>query len=334
MEIDVKNDIGFYVGDEDSIKGGSIVYMPYTHSFLTRGNGHRILISANQLLQWYSRRRDIRCNPLPYSDVQNAVMDLLANHETPVLRADSSQLLITPALGPDNAESAPPTPVVIQHAVPMPAPEQPPLDKRRTALLPIPPAANLRADGRRSTKTQFYKPHDIRAMSVALREIMDRENPPAPIFPTDNDSLPSDTDIMRTYAIDTLFDSEYYTGDTEEIETTEALQAPDSAQFITAIKKEITSLISETRTLQPIHRSPEGGYTENVDKKRTWRIRTTLKCKRKKKSNGEPDKHKACAAARDGQSQRSLTNQLQSVHHAPQTRTIPATCRHPTAPHI
>ena len=31
---------------------------------------------------------------------------------------------------------------------------------------------------------------------------------------------------MRSYAIDTLFDSEYYTGDTEEIETTEALCAP------------------------------------------------------------------------------------------------------------
>jgi hypothetical protein len=41
----VKNDIGFYVGDEDSVKGGSVIYMPYNHSFLTRGNGHRFLIS-------------------------------------------------------------------------------------------------------------------------------------------------------------------------------------------------------------------------------------------------------------------------------------------------
>ena len=29
------------------------IYMPYTHNFLTRGNGHRILISDIQLLQWY-----------------------------------------------------------------------------------------------------------------------------------------------------------------------------------------------------------------------------------------------------------------------------------------
>ena len=143
-------------------------------------------------------------------------------------------------------------------------------------------------------------------MSEALLEIIDRENPSAPIFPTDNDNLPSDTDIMRTYAIDTLLDSEYYTGDTEEIETTEALQAPDSAQFTAAIKKEITSLNSETKTLQPIHRSPKGGYFENVDNKRTWKIRTTLKCKRKKKSNGEPDKHKARAAARGDTLRRAM----------------------------
>jgi hypothetical protein len=50
-KFDIKNDIGFYAGDEDSVKGGSVIYMPYTHNFLTRGNGHRILISDLQLLQ-------------------------------------------------------------------------------------------------------------------------------------------------------------------------------------------------------------------------------------------------------------------------------------------
>ena len=72
----VKNDIGFYVGDEDSVKGGSLIYMPYTHNVLTRGNGHRILISDIQLLQWYSHRRNIRRNPLPYSVVKDTIMDL------------------------------------------------------------------------------------------------------------------------------------------------------------------------------------------------------------------------------------------------------------------
>ena len=110
---------------------------------------------------------------------------------------------------------------------------------------------------------------------------------------------------MRSYAIDTLFDSAYYTGDTEEIETTLALRAPDRAQFIDAIKKNVHSLISETRTLQPITKTATG-YAENTEQRRVWKIRTTLKCKRKKKPNGEPDKHKARAAARGDTLRRAM----------------------------
>ena len=50
-KFDVKNDIGFYLGDEDRIKGGNLVYLPYTHSVLTRGYSHRILIPDLQFLQ-------------------------------------------------------------------------------------------------------------------------------------------------------------------------------------------------------------------------------------------------------------------------------------------
>ena len=81
--------------------------------------------------------------------------------------------------------------------------------------------------------------------------------------------------------------------------------APDSAQFIIAIQKEVHSLITETRTLIPITRGAEG-YLENTTLKRIWKIRTTLKCKRKKKPNGEPDKHKARAAARGDTLRRSM----------------------------
>jgi hypothetical protein len=96
-KFDVKNDIGFYVGDEDSTKGGSLIYIPYTHKVLTRGGGHHILISDVQLLQWYARRRDITRNPLPYSTtVKDAVMDLTANRDTTVIMSDKTQLLITP----------------------------------------------------------------------------------------------------------------------------------------------------------------------------------------------------------------------------------------------
>ena len=93
---------------------------------------------------------------------------------------------------------------------------------------------------------------------------MDRENPLLPIFSTDNDATISDTDIMRSYAIDTLFDSMYYTGDMEEIETADALRAPDSEEFIAAIRKEVHIFILETRTLQPFSRIPSSEYSENT----------------------------------------------------------------------
>jgi hypothetical protein len=280
--------------------------MPYTHKILTRGGGHRILISDVQLLQWYARRRDTTRNPLPYSIVKDAVMDLMANRDTTVIMSDRTQLLITPATEDADTLAQPLTPAVIQHATSVPNTHAQTPAGPRTALIPIPPTAASNRTKRDRSQTTLYKPHDIRAITAALRTIMDRENPPPAIFPTDdNEHTLTDTDIMRSYAIDTMFDSEYYTGETEEIETAGALKAPDSAQFITAIQKEVHSLIMETRTLIPITRGTDG-YLENTTNKRIWKIRTTLKCKRKKKTNGEPDKHKARAAARGDTLRRSM----------------------------
>jgi hypothetical protein len=112
---DVKNDIGFYMGDADSIKGGSIVYMPYTHSTLVRGNGHRILISDIQLFQWYSKRRDIRRNPLPYQHTKDSIMNLLADRETTAAYDDSTQLLVTPATDENDNVITPLQPALVQH---------------------------------------------------------------------------------------------------------------------------------------------------------------------------------------------------------------------------
>ena len=98
----------------------------------------------------------------------------------------------------------------------------------------------------------------------------------------------------------------YYTGDKKEIETMDALHAPDSAQIILAIQMVVNSLIQETKTLVPITRCASG-YVENIAQQRTWKIRNTLKCKRKKKPNGEPDKHKARAVARTDTLRRAMT---------------------------
>ena len=125
--------------------------MSYTPlNFLTRGNGHRVLISDIQLLQWYSQCRDIRRNPLPYSVVKDdAVVDLLAHRETPAIRSDVTQLFITPALTDDGTSSTNSfNPAVIQHAIPFfttnPVPTRTPPRPR----LPILPPTSIRRDGR------------------------------------------------------------------------------------------------------------------------------------------------------------------------------------------
>jgi hypothetical protein len=135
-------------------------------------------------------------------------------------------------------------PAVVQHAIPLTPVAQPTkiTPRPRTAMLPIPPPAAIRRDSRVRTKTAFNKPPDIRAVTAAIHNIMDRDNPPPPIFPTtDNDQMISDTNLMRSYAIDTLFDSAYYTGDTEEFETAEALRAPDRDHSLSKRKSTASS---------------------------------------------------------------------------------------------
>ena len=95
-------------------------------------------------------------------------------------------------------------------------------------------------------------------------------------------------------------------------------------------------------TLQLITRKSGGGYAENTDNRRTWKTRTTLKCKRKKKSNAELlDKHKVMAAARGATvrwamtkaNERTTPDQLQPNHYATHIRTFfPATRHHPAVP--
>ena len=249
--------------------------MPYTHKVLARGGGHRILISDVQLLHRYHRRRDITRNPLPYSIVKDTVMDLMANRDTTIAISDKTQLLITPATEDNDTTAQPLSPAVIQHATSVTSTPTRVPTRTRTALIPIPLTAALHRTKRDRSQTTFYKPDDIRAVTEALRTIMDRENPRPAIFPTDNNEHPlTDKNIMCSYAIDSLFDSEYYTGDTEEIETADALKAPDSAQFIIAIQKEVHSLITETKTLKPIMRGA-ADYLENTTNKRIWKTRTT-----------------------------------------------------------
>ena len=112
----------------------------------------------------------------------------------------------------------------------------------------------------------------MNAATIAIRIIMTSDNQPPRTPLRKNHHSPTDSDIMHAYAIDTLFDPSYHTTDTEEIETKDALRAPeDKEQFIAAIRLEIDSLINITKVLVPIHRNHAGDFTTNTSNKRTFK---------------------------------------------------------------
>jgi hypothetical protein len=81
----------------------------------------------------------------------------------------------------------------------------------------------------------------------------------------------------------------------ENISTRDALKASGAEHFKEAISKEVWDLTKGTSTLLPVS-------TEEVKAmKKYWQIGTILKCKRKKKGNGLPDKQKARGVARGDQ---------------------------------
>jgi hypothetical protein len=98
----------------------------------------------------------------------------------------------------------------------------------------------------------------MNAATIAIRQTMTTDSPPPPLF--DDNFHPPDADTAHAYAIDTLFDPSYQTTDTEEIETKEALLAPDREKFIAAIRLEVDSLINVTKTLIPIQKDSTGNF--------------------------------------------------------------------------
>ena len=100
----------------------------------------------------------------------------------------------------------------------------------------------------------------------------------------DNDN---EARIASLYRMLTCHDSEILSvpdGDesNENISTRETLKAPDAEQFKKPICKEVWDLTKGTGILAPVS-------VKTI--KKYWPIGTTLKCKRKKKGNGLPDKH-------------------------------------------
>jgi hypothetical protein len=203
--------------------------------------------------------------------------------------------------------------MVIEEEPNVPAPEQHtrrPRTHPNTIILPVEtkPIEELRAGDRRTSSRKSKRPAYYIDETYSEGETIYEENGElvrginvieqinAHMQSDDNDN---EARIANQYHMLTMHDPEVLTVPEEEnnenISTRDALKAPDAEQFKEAIRKEVHDLTKGTGTLVPI------SDDQLKSLKKYWQIGTTLKCKRKKKGNGLPDKHKARGAARGDQ---------------------------------
>ena len=314
-KFDTKNELGFYLGDKKGMKGGCHVYQPYWHKILTRGDVHRIRISEFELMEWYGKRAHVRQSGLSWGLVEEAMLDLLK--DKPYMRASAPRPATEdPEQDSDDLDSAgedDDREDMEQEQPPGPdyAEQQPDVWTHNpdTIVLPVEtrPIEELRAGARRTSTRERKRPATFIEESYQNGETVWEENGElvrgihmieqlnAHMETDDNDN---EARIASLYRILTMHDPEILSvpeEDEENISTRDALKANDAEKFKVAIIQEVTDLTKTTRTLTPLSKQ----QVEALG--RYWQIGTTLKCKRKKKGNGLPDKHKARGAARGDQ---------------------------------
>ena len=294
-KFDVKNDIAFYVGDEPGVKGSYRLFRPYEHELMVRADTAALNISEIQLMAWHGKRREVQEEKLPYHVVKEACIDLLSDHPSTV----SGQM-------PDEIQEVTET----QEGTETPLRSSIDVDQEPSKR------SKRRKKEKGSINTRNLRPPKEPHYAPRYLNPVTRLPSPKPIklklgdpmtweqrLNTDNDDIelkpPGWDEDMRAQinAMSTFYQEEIHkpTVDAddlaEEIETRDALRAPDRDKFVDAIRKEIFALINDTKTLVPV---TVAEYMKRVHHK----IGMSLKCKRKKKGSGVPDKHKARGAAR------------------------------------
>ena len=302
-KFDTKNEVGFYLGDKKGMKGGCHVYQPYSHNIITRGDVHRVRISEIELMEWYGKRAHVRQSGLAWGIVEDAIIDLLKDKPYMNARAPRPQVEDPEDDSTDDSDGED----TEQGQVPEPRPAE--QLHPNTIVLPVEtrPIEELRAGARRLSNRERKRPASYIEESYREGETVWEENGElvrginvleqlnAHMETDDNDN---EARIASQYRMLTMHDPEILSvpeADDENISTRDALKAPDAEQFKEAIRKEVSDLIDTTKTLYPMSEQQVKALP------RYWQIGTTLKCKRKKKGNGLPDKHKARGAARGDQ---------------------------------
>lgn len=265
-KFDVRNDVGFFLGDEDGVKGSCRIYRPYEHKVTVRADVHRINISELQLLSWYGKRAMVREQTLPYKVVKDAVINMLEQE------------------GEENVDTHQNEPRIVVDGNYWTDPEED-SDDQRSSSSEDEGDEQLVSDDEEEETTVRRSPR-LQTRRALIANLLDGI--------TDDLLKPEETNERLVNAMNQLrLEAQHMTSEdlSEEIDTRAALKAPDRQKFVEAIQIEIKSLIELTKTLVPISQQDLVG-------KEFIRIGTTVKCKRKKKGDGTPDKHKARSAAR------------------------------------
>ena len=260
-KFDVRNDLGLYIGDIKGMKGACRIYSPYEHKIIVRNSVAKISVSSLQYLAWYGQRHAVREGTLKFQIVRNSLIDLLGEEFEEQVDTDTRGDAEEPSYWTEPEESA--------------GDEDSTSSSDETNIDEIDSyieEGNEEQNSREAMMSRIFMNETKRALETTdiplqLRHSMTQLHLEAPHI---EDQL------------------------SEEVSTKDALNAPDRDKFIEAIRKEVESLISTTRTLVPI-------TAEEAQASSAIQIGTTLKCKRKKKGDGSADKHKARAAARGDQ---------------------------------
>ena len=332
-KFDLKNEVGFYFGDHKGMKGGVCIYRPFVHDFVHRGDVHRLPISDIQLLQWYGRRYEARQAGLPFRIARDALISWIPEEPIAVQGEDGEE-------GEDDPDPPESPENDREHDLPDASNGVEVLDHPDVIRMPVdvlpedtrPTEPPEEGEARRSGRKRAPPLRLSLAVEIAEPDQLGGDDISAELYHADlhqgsvrsifsvteeinravdrtraDDRQSGDhlRNILGVYRTLTMFEDaknepDAPVDDEENLSTKEALAAHDAPQFREAIKSEVLgNLLAKTKTLRKISdRDLQGRKYVFID--------TTLKCKRKKKGNGQPDKHKSRAAARGDQYTRKV----------------------------
>jgi len=280
-KFDVKNEVGIYLGDIKGSKGAVLAYHPYKQTTSIRGNVWKVNVSDLQLMSWYQAQYNLTQSGTPYQIVEDNFYDLL-QYDEPISYFSEE---------PEEEADQQAEPVRLR--IPLAEYTQP---ERSRTFRGKRKQKSVRS-GRRVTwededDESWYNP-PILEESVPTSEVRHSVSGDTP-----QSSVPDDEAAVADLAKNIFNLDQLATEDTEaeNLSLVQAcLEAHDREQWHKEIKREIIdSILGSTHSLEPVS---DEWVRENVH----HFIGTTVKCKRKKKGSGLPDKLKARMAMRGDQ---------------------------------